>query len=142
MKYMIRQELEQLSTGARDLRKFGLLVGGVFALIGGWLLFRHKAAWPYLLAPGALLVVLGLLAPRSLKLPYRAWMGMAFLLGSVVSTAILTVFYFLVVTPIGLLARVLGKDFLSLKMDSAAASYWVLRDRSVVRARAEYEQQF
>ena len=139
---MIRKELEQLSTGTRDLRKFGLLVGGVFALIGGWLLFRHKGAWPYLLAPGGLLMMLGLLAPRSLKHPYRLWMGMAFFLGSIVSTAILTLFYFLIVTPIGLLARMFGKDFLSLKLDPACASYWVLRDRSLPRSSADYERQF
>ena len=139
---MIRQELEQLSTGVRDLRKFGLLVGGVFALIGGWLLFRHKTAWPYILAPGALLMLMGLIAPRTLKFPYRAWMGMALLLGGLVSTTILTVFYFVVVTPIGLMARLFGKDFLSLKMDASSVSYWVLRDRTTARLPSEYEQQF
>ena len=139
---MIRQELEQLSLATRDLRKFGLLVGGVFALLGAWFLLRHKPAWPFLMVPGGLLVVLGLVAPRSLKYPYRVWMIMAFLLGTVVSTLILTVFYFLVVTPMGLLGRAFGKDFLSQKLHPQAKSYWLLRDRSAVRSPAEYERQF
>ena len=139
---MIRQELEQLSLATRDLRKFGLLVGGVFALLGAWFLLRHKSAWPWLMAPGGLLVLLGLVAPGWLKYPYRAWMTMAFLMGTVVSTLILTVFYFLVVTPLGLLGRAFGKDFLSQKLNPHAKSYWLLRDRSAVRSPAEYEQQF
>ena len=42
-------DLQQLSTTTRDLRKFGLVVGGVFLLLGGWFLFRHKAARALLL---------------------------------------------------------------------------------------------
>ncbi len=63
---MIQKELQQLSTTTRDLRKFGLVVGGVFLLLGGWFLFRHKPAWPWFLTPGVPLVLLGLAVPRSL----------------------------------------------------------------------------
>jgi hypothetical protein len=63
-------DLQQLSTRTRDLRKFGLVVGGVFLLLGGWFLFRNKPAGPYFLTPGVLLVVFGLVAPRSLKIAY------------------------------------------------------------------------
>jgi len=45
-------DLQQLSTTTRDLRKFGLVVGGVFLLLGGWFLFRHNAVGPYFLMPG------------------------------------------------------------------------------------------
>jgi hypothetical protein len=139
---MIQKELDQLSTTPRDLRKFGVLVGGVFLLLGLWLCFRHKAAWPYFLTPGVLLVTLGLFIPRWLKFIYRAWMGMAFVLGFIVSTILLTVFYYLVVTPIGLVARLCGQDFLSLKVQSDAKTYWLVRDQSTARTPAEYEQQF
>jgi hypothetical protein len=57
-------DLQQLSTRTRDLRKFGLVVGGVFLLLGGWFLFRNKPAGPYFLTLGVLLVVFGLVAPR------------------------------------------------------------------------------
>ncbi len=138
---MIQHELNELSTTRRDLRKFGLLVGGVCLLLAGWTLFRHKPIWPYLLTPGALLFVLGLVLPRSLLWVYRAWMAIAFTLGLIVSTIVLTLFYFLVMTPIGLLARLFGKDFLSLKMDRQSKTYWLPRERPVATA-AEYEQQF
>src|SRR2546423_13132768 len=127
---MIREEIKQLKTEPRDLRKFGLMVGGVFSLLGLWFLYRHKAHYPYFLCPGILLVGLGLIVPKSLKHVYIAWMALAFALGLVVSTALLTVFFYLVVTPIGLAARCLGKDFLARKWNPKAESYWLPRDRS------------
>lgn len=139
---MIREELKHLSTTPRDLRKFGLLVGGVFALLGGWFLFRHKPVGPYLLAPGALLMLLGLVLPRILRPIYIAWMAMAFVLGLIVSTILLTLFFFLVITPTGLIARLLGKDFLSRKLDRRATSYWLPRDRTTARPPSDYERQF
>ena len=74
-------DLQQLWTRTRDLRKFGLVVGDVFLLLGGWSLFRNKPAGPYFLTPGVLLVVFGLVAPRSLKIAYIAWMSLAFTMG-------------------------------------------------------------
>jgi hypothetical protein len=139
---MIQKDLQQLSTTTRDLRKFGLVVGGVFLLLGGWLLWRNKPAWPGLLTPGALLVLLGLVVPRTLKTVYVAWMLLAFTLGLVVSTVMLTLFYFLVITPIAFVGRMIGKDFLSEKLDPDAESYWLQRDRSVVRQPADYEKQY
>ena len=139
---MIREELRQLSTTPRDLRKFGLAVGAVFLLLGLWCLFRHKPAWPYLLSPGALLVVFGLVVPRALHPVYLGWMAMAFALGLIISTVLLALFFFLVITPVSLLARLFGKDFLSLRLDRAAASYWLPRERGAPRQPADYEKQF
>ena len=138
---MINREIEQLSVSPRNLRKFGLLVGGVFLLLGSLFLYRHKAVWPYLLTPGALLVLGGLIVPQSLKHVYVAWMSLGLALGFVVSNIILTLFYYLVLTPVGLIARLCGQDFLSLKRNPAATSYWVMKPIAA-RAPQEYEQQF
>jgi hypothetical protein len=139
---MIREELKDLQTDPAALRKFGLTVGGVFVLIGGWFLFRHKPLGPFLLIPGALLVTFGLVLPKTLKHAYVGWMALAFSLGLIVSTLLLTLFFFVVVTPIGLATRLLGKDFLAQKLDLQAQSYWLSRDPSVVRQRSDYERQF
>jgi hypothetical protein len=139
---MIREELKDLQTDRAALRKFGLTVGGVFLLIGGWFLFRHKPIWPFLVTPGALLVTFGVVLPKTLKHAYVGWMALAFLLGLIVSTVLLTLFFFVVVTPIGLATRLFGKDFLSQKLDLQAQSYWLRRDPSVVRQPSDYERQF
>jgi len=137
----MQEELKSLSTTTRDLRKFGMMVGGVFLLLGGLALWRHKWTAPWLLTPGSVLFAFGVIWPRALKLIYIAWMGLAFGLGLIVSSILLTVFFYLVITPIGLIARLAGKDFLSLKLPSAAKSYWQAREKPVLTA-AEYEQQF
>ena len=139
---MLRAEINQLKTGPRDLRKFGLTVGGVLVALGLWFLYRHKAHYPYFVYPGLLLLVLGLALPRSLKQVYIVWMAIGFFLGLIVSTALLTVFYYAVVTPIGLVARCVGKDFLERKWDAKATTYWIPRDPAKGKHAREYEQQF
>jgi hypothetical protein len=137
----LRDEIRQLKTGARELRKFGLLVGGVFAALGVILLFRHRPSAPYFLAAGGFLIASGLIAPRVLKYIYIAWMSLAFVLGFVVSGTLLTLFFYLVITPVGWVARGFGNDFLSLKLNRAAASYWMPRERKP-KTPEEYERQF
>jgi uncharacterized BrkB/YihY/UPF0761 family membrane protein len=137
---LIREELKHLKTEPRDLRKFGLMVGAVFLLLGLWFLFRHKPWHAWFWVPGALLIGLGAVAPKALKQVYLGWMCLAFVLGFFVSTLLLTLFYYLVVTPIGLGARLFGKDFLERKW-SDAPSYWRLRTAGAKQP-AEYEQQF
>ena len=137
----IHADLEKLKTGARDLRRFGLTVGGVFVLLGVLFLLRHRSSYPSLLAAGALLTAFGVIWPRALKYVYIAWMALAFTLGFVMSNVILILFFFIVVTPIGLLARLFRKDFLARKWDTQAASYWIQCPNETKTAES-YERQF
>ena len=137
----IRDDIKELKTDAKTLRKFGFVVGGVFVLLGGLFFLRHKAHWPYFVWPGAALIVLGAIFPRALKWIYLAWMTLAVLLGFIASHVLLAVFFYLVIFPIGLLARLVGKDFLSLKLDRGAKSYWLKRS-DAPKSAADYEKQF
>lgn len=134
-------DIKQLKTDARSLRKFGLVVGGVFAALGLLFWLRHKPAFPYFLSPGALLMAFGATVPHLLKPVYIVWMALAFLLGFIVSNVLLILFYFLVITPVGLLARLSGKDFLGLKLDRQMATYWIRRPPAK-KTKADYERQF
>ena len=137
----IRDDIKQLKTSNRDLRKFGLMVGGVFLLLGLLFLARHPNRTPYFVWPGGILLIAGAIIPRSLKWIYIAWMSVAFALGFVMAHVILTVLFFLVITPLGLVAQLAGKDFLSLKLDRAAKSYWIPRAQKSKSA-SDYERQF
>jgi hypothetical protein len=125
-----------------DLRKFGLTVGGVLLGLGLLFYLRHKPWWPWFVWPGTTLVIFGAIFPRSLKWVYISWMTLAMLMGAVVSTILLTLLFCFVVTPIGLVARLAGKDFLSRKLEPGAASYWIVRDASKPKPKHEHEQQF
>src|SRR5262245_6345914 len=137
----IRADLRKLKTGAGELRKFGLTVGGAFILLSILLLLRHRSSYLLFGGAGALLAVFGVIWPRALKYVYIAWMALAFVLGFVMSNVILTLFFFLFVTPIGLLARLFRKDFLALKWDKQAASYLIPYGRKAKTANT-YERQF
>ncbi len=137
----IRDDIKQLKTDATTLRKFGLLVGGVFALLGFILLHKHRPSAPYFLGIGGFLMVVGVVVPRGLRLIYIAWMSVAVVLGVIMSTILLTLFFYLVITPVGLVARIFGNDFLSLKLDAAAKTYWLPCDQKK-KSPADYERQF
>jgi hypothetical protein len=137
---MIREELKALAAGRKELRNFGLLVGGIFLILGAWFLYRAKPAAPYLLTVGAPLFSLGLLAPATLRRPYLAWMTLALVMGLIVSTILLSLLYLLVITPFGWAARLAGKDFMRRKIQKEAATYWTAR--KAPPPPHSYEQQY
>jgi hypothetical protein len=139
---MIRNELQLLKTDTRTLRRFGLVVGAVLVALGvaGWR--RHHLLFPYALGIGAALVVAGAVVPGRLRLVYRAWMALGLLVGMIMSSVLLTALFYLVVTPLGWIARLGGKDFLQQRRPPAADSYWQMRDPAQRKPPADYERQF
>ncbi|HEX7070115.1 MAG TPA: SxtJ family membrane protein [Rhodothermales bacterium] len=113
------------ASSTKKLRRFGLTVGIAFAVLGGIVLWRGGAAAPYLLGAGGILVVAGLLFPRVLAPVEWAWMKLALVLSYVMTRVILTLAFYLAITPTGFILRLLGKDLLSMKIDRSAQSYWV-----------------
>lgn len=113
-------------TTTRALRRFGLTVGGAFALlaaIAGW---RGRATVASIAgAAGALLLVLGVAAPARLDGVQRRWMAMAHAISRVTTPIFLGVVYFALVTPLGLALRLARGRGLSPRR--GADSYWVRR---------------
>ena len=92
-------------------RSFGLSVGGVLCLIAAALFWRTRFARAEVLgAAGALLVVLALTAPRLLRRPSALWWRFSRLLGHVNARLLLTLLFALVLTPVGILWRLTGRD--------------------------------
>ena len=109
----------------RTEREFGLVVGGVFLLLGAWWIYRGKfTSFAYVVLPlGCVLILLGLILPRALIYPNKAWMKLAEVLSFVMTRIILGIVFFLVVTPIGVLKRLSGWDPLN-RRSARSASYW------------------
>ena len=109
----------------RAEREFGLVVGGVLALLSAWWLYRGKfpSVSRYTLAVGALLVLFGLVLPRALVLPNKAWLAFAEALSFVTTRIILAFVFFAVVTPIGVVKRMFGWDPLH-RRAARGESYW------------------
>jgi hypothetical protein len=92
-------------------RSFGISVGVVLLLIAAFMIWRGRIAGAGITGGiGAVLLVFGLTYPPLLKYPSHAWWAMAAVLGYVNARVILTVAFLIVLTPIGLLWRLLGRD--------------------------------
>ncbi len=137
----IRLELKELDSSPKSLRKFAFLVGGIILGISFWLSLRYFSPFIcyFLGIIGMVLIVMGVFSPRCLKGIYKVWMGMAFAIGWVVSRVLLMVIFYFVIMPIGLTARIVGKEFLDKKPRVRKDSYWVERDAS---RKANYEKMY
>jgi hypothetical protein len=92
-------------------------------------IWRSRAGGPYLAARAALFFLRsGLAWPRALAPVERAWMALSRVLSMVMTYVILTIMFFLVITPIGLMLRLAGKDLLQVRADKKKDSYWVAVD--------------
>jgi hypothetical protein len=138
---MINDDIKNIKQSPKDLRKFGLTIGAVLFLISFFLIWKHKPSQFYFLSIGTILILLGLLFPTILRPLNKAWMTLAVLLGWLMTRVILFFLFSLVITPIGLIARISGKHFLDLKIDKSRASYWEKR-KNVPSSPVDYERQF
>lgn len=134
------KEIAKIKSDPKTLREFGLLVGGILALIGAFLLWKGKGAAGIFLGIGVGLVVLGACLPRSLKYLHRMWMILALLIGWVMSRVILSLCFYLIVSPIALGMRIAGKDILDLRFLEGSGTYW--KKRPPGRGIESYEKQF
>ena len=143
----ILQEIRELPAGSRDVRKFSLTVGAAFVVLWALLafvfpyLFDKGRNLPILWQIGVALAVLGSLLPAVVKPLYYAWMSMAVVLGYVMTRVILTIFFFLVLTPVALVFRLIGRDALHRKIDRDAASYWI-RKEYLIEDKTRFEKFF
>ena len=121
-------------------RKFGLTVGGAFIVFGLLLWWRkHVYVASVLGFLGGGLVVWGLILPTRMGTILRLWMGLAHAISRVTTPVFMGIVYFALITPIGFLIRLFGKD--PLKQHGKSGSFWVPRPSGEGRARG-MERQF
>lgn len=125
---MSHQEIPELDT--KGLRQFGLMLGGILAVVFG-LLLPWSWQWDNLpnlqwIGIGAIVIVWALVAPDSMRGLYNGWMRVAMAIGNVVNFMILAIVYFIVITPMGLIMRIMGKDPMRRTLDKSVMSYRVI----------------
>ena len=137
---MLLDEIKNIRSRKTELRKFGVTLGIFFALIAGLFLWRNKPHYIYLFGLSAFFLFFGLFLPIVLKPIQKIWMAFALIIGSIMTRVILSVLFYLVITPIGLLSRLSGKNFLDIKLDKSQNSYWI--PRKILFNKTNYENQF
>ena len=138
---MIIEEIKKIKSGGKELRQFGITMGIVLALLAGLLFWREKDYYLYLLILSLMFFFIGLTLSVLLKPVHKIWMTLAILMGWFVTRLIMIILFYLMVTPIGFLARLCGKDFLDTKFKKNVNSYWVPR-KTIKFDKTNYENQF
>ena len=105
-------------------RSFGIVFFIVFLLIAFYPLIYSGEIRIWSLIVSLIFLILGLINSRILTPLNKLWFKFGILLGKIISPIIMGIIFFLVVTPIGLIMRFLGKDVLNLKFN-ANKSYWI-----------------
>jgi polyferredoxin len=137
----IIEEIKNIKSDESEWKKFGLTMGIILAIIGFFLFWKRNDGYPYLGGLAAVSFVLGLFLPSALKYVYKGWMILAVVLGFIMTKVIMAVTFYLIVTPLGLIASLTGKEFLDMKIDRNAKSYWIPRE-TTQRKKSDYERQF
>lgn len=118
---------EQGVEGSSD-RSFGLVFAAAFLVFACWpLVHKDPVRW-WSLAVSGVFGAVAWLSPGWLSGLNRLWIKLGVFLGKVVSPIALGIVFYGVLTPAGMLMRLVGKDPLRLKRDATAQSYWIARD--------------
>jgi hypothetical protein len=112
----------------KQLRTFGLIVGAGFGLIGAApAIFRGQPPRAWAVALALVLAVTAVVLPAALAPVHRVWMTIGETLGWVNSRVILTVVYYGLIVPIGMVRRLRGGDAMRRRFDRDATTYRIVR---------------
>ena len=118
-------------------KNFGILFAVLFFIISLWPLTYggNFVLWSLILS--FIFALLVFIKPKALKPLNYAWITFGNVLGHVVSPLVMAGIFFLVVTPISLLMKIIGKDLLNIKY-SKKRSYWISKDKKIGSMRKQF----
>jgi len=111
-------------------RSFGIVFFVVFLILGFWPIKNGGEINIWLVTISLLFLILAVTKSKLLTPLNKLWFKFGIKLGSIVSPIVMGVIFFLVVTPIGIVMNVMGKDLLNKKQNKKIKTYWIKRDKS------------
>ena len=119
-------------------RSFGFLFFVVFLIVSLWPLKSQGdlRSWAFILS--LIFLLLGSLNSRFLLPLNKLWHKFGIFLGSIVSPVVMGVIFFMVVTPMGLIMRFLGKDLLRVKKNKIVSTYWINREKQKTTMKKQF----
>jgi polyferredoxin len=125
-----------------ELRTFGIGLTIFFLLVGSLLYYRGNFPnYRWFFAVSGLILLIATLRPGLLAFIHRVMARFARAIGWVNTMALLSIIFYGIFTPVGLLVKLLGRDSLDRKWDSEVSSYWHRRNKAEF-IREQYERQF
>jgi hypothetical protein len=136
-------EISQIKQRKKDLRNFGIVFffAGIITALLVYIKHGFGAEGIYIFASiGMVFLLLGIFLPSVLKFPHKIWMTLAVILGYFFTRIILSITYIALMTPMGLLLRLMRKDLLDLRINNDENSFW--KDYEAVDTKERYTKMF
>ena len=112
-------------------RNFGLVFFIVFLILGFWPITNDGEIRIWLVVISLIFLVLGMMKSKLLTPLNKLWFKFGMILGAIVAPVVMGAVFFLVVTPIGIVMRTMGKDLINKKHDKKKETYWITRRTSI-----------
>ena len=112
-------------------RNFGLVFFIIFLIVSLWPLTYEGPIRIWTVIISLVFLILGLMNSKLLTPLNKLWFKFGMILGAIVAPVVMGVVFFLVVTPIGLVMKIMGRDLLNKKYDKKKRTYWIKRDTSI-----------
>jgi membrane-bound ClpP family serine protease len=125
---MLLDEIKQIKSTKKELSKFGYTIGIALLILGLVLYYYEKPSFPYIAGSGILFSLAGLISPILLKPVHKIWMGLAVILGFIMTRVILSLLFYFVFTPMRFFARVFRKNFIDLRIEKKTDTFWNKRE--------------
>lgn len=109
-------------------KSFGILFFIVFLIIGLWPLLSGETLRLWSIFLSLIFLLLGLINSKLLTPLHKTWIQLGIILGKVIAPLVMLVIFFAIVTPIGLLLKIFGKDLLKIKKNKFLKTYWTTRE--------------
>tara|TARA_X000001036_G_scaffold412535_1_gene426121 strand:+ start:2954 stop:3364 length:411 start_codon:yes stop_codon:yes gene_type:complete len=134
------EEIKNIKAGKKELISFGYTIEIILLFVVAILFYYNNLIYQNLAIVALVLIILAVIDPILLKPIYLVWMIFAVILGWIMTRVILSLVFYVIMTPISLITRLLGEDFLALKKNDSD-SYWNHRV-SDYETNQDYEKQF
>ena len=112
-------------------RSFGVVFSVVFLIISFWPLFTEGTIRIWAIFIAILFLLISYFKPDILYPLNKIWFKFGLLLGNIVSPIVMGIVFFIIVTPIGIIMRIIGKDLLNKKINNSVKSYWIKREQMI-----------
>ena len=111
-------------------KSFGILFFIVFLVIGFWPHVNGEETRIWSISLALLFLILGLLNSKILTPLYFVWIKLGLFLGNFISPIVMAIIFYLIISPFGIVLRLIGKDSL-MKKYSKQSSYWIQREKKM-----------
>jgi hypothetical protein len=125
-----------------QIRTFGIGLAVLLTVLALWKFYKgHQTVAFILFLFGALSAVLALFCQPLLKPVYIVFIRISHVVGWINTRVLLALIYYIIITPLGIVIRIFGKDLLDRKIEPFRQSYWIKRKKVAVE-KSRYEKQY